>query len=407
MVNRLVSFLKNDSIQYVLMSAVASCVNMLSLVIFGRIFPVEEYAVVTTLQAFVSNAGAITTPLQIMLCKSLAENASTKVSQIHGQVSILLVTSGVQFIAMILVLFPLMKYLQLMNIIEYILFVILVLFNSLYIAITGVAQGKQDFALLGLMNITLYGVKMLLGVVLGLNGVGPMAVIIGFVIAEITCLLIMFHRLKAVLQEELGHFQFSIKAEFLRAYLWTFALYMIVSLYMNNGDLLIANFYCNKAEIGLYSVNITLAKIGVFLVATPVATVLLPKAATKSSDHAQQLRLLLMAEGVTLVLSFLCALVIYILREWAIVLLYGTNYTNAVQYTLSCLIFSVTLSVFWVFFQYVLTTNKMKHFTCITVLFGVFSTGSILLFKPSISWIPLIMAAAMCFTLGTSLFCKN
>ena len=52
----------NPSVQFTVMSAAASGINVATLILFGRIFPVEEYGVISTFQALLANVAVLMTP---------------------------------------------------------------------------------------------------------------------------------------------------------------------------------------------------------------------------------------------------------------------------------------------------------------------------------------------------------
>jgi O-antigen/teichoic acid export membrane protein len=168
---------------------------------------------------------------------------------------------------------------------------------------------------------------------------------------------------------------------------------------MNNGDLLLGNLYCSETEVGAYSVTIALSKISVFLVSTPIATIILPKMATAKDEKRKCNTLLILAETITLGMSVLYGGCFYIFGGWIIPFLYGESYRGATEYILPCTFFSVVLGVFWVFYQYILATDLTKIFALATAVTGVMAIAWILVMKVEIGGIPFIMAIAMILTM--------
>lgn len=389
-----------NELKYTAMSIVASGVNFLTLIIFGRVFSVEDYGIVTMLQALVANIAVFMIPLQILVCKNIADNTRDRVGGLFNYVW---VVNCAEVICMILTASYIAKYLYFDGILEYMLFIVLVFSNNIYTFLVGIVQGEQDFLLLGKEGIVLYMVKLVLGVVLGYCGLGPTAVIIGFAMAEIICILMMRVKIRLVLKDRKGVLHL-IDKDLIRSYLWTLVLYVIVSLYMNNGDLLLGNLYCSKAEMGLYSVAINLSKISVFLIATPIATILLPKVAAIDKERREQRKLLFIAEGITFGISVLYGIIFNGLSGVVIPLLYGEEYVGASEYVLPCLLFSTVLGMFWVFYQYVVATDGAKLFTVITALLGTIAVMIVMQFHVSIGAIPVVMTGAMVLTIVISVF---
>lgn len=398
MVSKAAELLRNHSIQYTFMSILASGINFITLIIFGRVFSVDDYGVVMTMQALVANIAVFMTPLQIIICKNLAEDPHDHTQKINGSLNMLLVINTIEIVVLGVAGTYVSTYLHFSDHMEYILLMVLVLANNLYIVLSGVAQGRQHFVLLGSIGIILYGIKIMVGAGLGLAGMGVAAVIIGFAAAEVICILLIVKKEKATLSEQMRQYHFAFDGSQFWNYIWTLVLYVVVSFYMNNGDLLLGNLYCSQHDIGLYSVAINLSKISVFLIATPIATILLPKIAEKKGNTKVQQKNLLLAETVTFVISVMYSIVFFAAGNFLIVYLYGADYHGAVNYILPCVVFSTVLGMFWVFYQYAFATYLMKLFTVITVLMGIAAMMVILMTKCQIEIIPLIMTAAMIAT---------
>lgn len=162
--------------------------------IFGRVFNVGEYGIITTMQALVANIAVLMTPLQIIICKTMAEGEQDKFHKMNSIINLLMIMNAIEFIVFIVASTHLLSYLHLTHIAEYMLFVVLVFTNNIYIVVSGVSQGKQDFLLLGIVGVVLYSTKMIAGVVLGLAGIGQASVIAGFAVAEIICICLILKK---------------------------------------------------------------------------------------------------------------------------------------------------------------------------------------------------------------------
>ena len=392
--------LGNRSVQYTILSMAASGINMLTLILFGRVFQVAEYGIVSTLQAMVANIAILMTPLQIMLCRTIAGKEPDWAERQNKIISLVLMMNIGEAIIMIAAIGPMMGYLHLTEVIDYALFAALVIANNLYLVINGMAQGKQAWLPLGWAGIALYGVKMVLGVGLGKAGLGPKAMLIGFIGGEAAGLAILIRCLWKTLKG--SGFRMRTDGATAKEYVRMMVVYFVVSLYMNNGDLLLGTPFNSEETIGLYSVAITLSKLSVFLIATPLATMLLPKVAKEKGDPARQRGLLGQYEKIAVGLAAVCGVGLVVLSNWLIPLLYGEKYAGAGQYMIACAVFSTVLSGFWLFYQYTMATELEKAFVKVAVVVGVIMVGSILVVKPEIGVIPVIMTAAMILTvIGT------
>lgn len=401
------AILQNNSILFTLMSIIASAINFLSIVFWGRIFSVDDYGKVSTIQAFVANFAVFITPLQIMICRILADDKTSKshaISQILSTLILIIFLESVLFI----IGFPFIKeYFHFSNAIEMSLLFLLLIVNNIYIFACGVIQGQQHFLLLGSISIIVYSIKLLLGYILGIMGLGVSSVIIALLLAETFCTFVM---LQKGIRKQNVKFYFSSVFSILKEYIWTLVLYMIISFYINNGDLLLANLYCAETEMGLYSVASSLSKISIFLIATPIATVIFPKIVAYKDNPSLQRRCLVRAEGITIVIAFLYGLLFYVTKDWIISFLYGESYAYSTNYVGVCTFLSVFLCVFYVFYQYALATKIMRIFTIISVFYVSLFIGTIICNRCSIKTIPVLMASTIILTIMTMMgyiICKK
>lgn len=398
MTTKIKELIDTPSIRYTCMSLIASGVNFITLIIWGRVFPVEDYGIATTLQAFVSNVSTFMIPLQVMICTLLASDSVYEKRNIESIVSIFGFITIIELVLLFIFMEKVMQYLYFTRSVEVLLFISLIIINNIYTVLIGLAQGKQDFLLLGKTSIILYFIKLIVSVLLGISGIGSLAVIIGFAIAEIVCVIIMLKKLIRLIRIPRNGYRFQIDRDVLKQYVWIFILYLVVSLYMNNGDLLLGNLYSSKVELGLYSATIGISKISVFLIATPIATIVLPRM-TAAKERRRQNRMLILAEIITFGGSFLYGVCFYVLGGWFMISIYGEAYNGSVVYILPCTIFSIVLGMFWVFYQYILAIDLTKRFAVITVLTGMLAVIWILMVKGNLSNIPIIMTIAMTLTI--------
>jgi O-antigen/teichoic acid export membrane protein len=398
-------FIRKFPLTYNVLVAVSSAINFATLIIFGRVFSVKDYGIITTLQAVVTNLGVLVIPLQVILCKNIAEGKSGG-REVNNAISLYLIVNCILIFGMLVGANALIGYLHFKGVMVYGAFVILVLVNNLFVLLNGVLQGRQLFIQLGFCTIILYLFKLALGTVFGIIGYGYYAVIIGMLIAELFSILYILARLKGVYDTDLKY-KFYIYKEGVTYFGWTLILYAVVSLYLNNGDLILGNMYCSEEQIGLYSVTINLAKISYFLIAAPIATVIMPKMAQCYEKATLRRQILIKAEIITLVLTVAYGMVFLMLSKFLIVVLYGEAYLGANKYVFPCVIFSIVLGEFWVFYQYVVVTSLLKSFSVITSFIGILYGVGILYFKPDISVIPIGMSVVMILSVAcTILFDK-
>ncbi|HEX2908073.1 MAG TPA: flippase [Phototrophicaceae bacterium] len=92
-------------------------------------------------------------------------------------------------------------------------------------------------------------------------------------------------------------------------------------------DVFLLNFFANKTEVGLYDTAVNLVE-RLWIVSGAVSTVMLPRIASLQNDHDKR-KLTPLINRYVFWLSLFMAAVAYILAEWGIVLLYGTEFRPA------------------------------------------------------------------------------
>lgn len=395
MIVRIKKFINIPSIKYTCMSVLASGLNFITLIIWGRIFSIEDYGIATTLQAFVVNISTFMIPLQVMACTFLAGDPKQKDREIKSIVSIFVFVNILELFLMSIAMEKVMNFLSFNGLMQMVLFIVLVFFYNSYTLLIGFAQGEQDFILLGEAGIILYFAKMLISVLLSAFVNGPSAVVVGFMVAVIVCVALLMKTIIRLVRLPRNLYEIKIEKDIIRQYVWIVILYMIVSLYMNNGDLLLGNLYCSKVELGLYSAASGLSKISFFAIATPIATIILPQMAACQGDRRKQNGILMKAEIVTFCGSLFYGVCFWALGGWLILLIYGKAYTGAEKYILPCVIFSIVLGMFWVFYQYTLAVDLTKRFTVMTAITGALAIAYILNMKGDLRCISIVMTMAM------------
>ncbi|ADL33142.1 polysaccharide biosynthesis protein [Butyrivibrio proteoclasticus B316] len=401
MIDRLVSFLRKSPLTYSMLVAIASAINFFTLIIFGRVFSVEDYGVVSTLQAAVTNLGVLVIPIQIIVCKSIAEDKKES-RDVYNAISLFILVNILITLVMVFGSKILMQYLHFEKLVVYVLFAFLVITNNVFLLLNGVLQGKQLFIPLGTCTIIFYVVKLAIGWGLGIIGNGYQAVIVGMAFSELVCIWYLLSSIKGA-RRHWKNYEFGLDQEVLKSFAWTLLLYAVVSLYLNNGDLLLGNLYCSKTEMGLYSVAINLAKISYFLIASPIATMIMPKIAHNYENVRKQGKILLFAEVITFVLMLVYSIVFCLLGGTLIEVLYGKNYIESASYIAPCAGFSIVLGMFWIFYQYAVVTSLIKSFSIITAIVGgVYGIG-VVLYKPNIGYIPIGMSIVMVLSVFLSI----
>lgn len=97
---------------------------------------------------------------------------------------------------------------------------------------------------------------------------------------------------------------------------------------LTNLDIVLARYYLEPAEAGVYAAAALIGKF-VLLMPASVVTVLLPKAASRAAAGEASQRILLMSAGVTLVLTLAATVVLTLVPESLLVRAFGPDFRDA------------------------------------------------------------------------------
>ena len=183
-----------------------------------------------------------------------------------------------------------MHYASFRNNWEYIVFIVSLLMGNLSSIGCNIVQANQKLVLLGVCDLCLQLTRMLIAILCGLSGSGPIAIIYGNIVSSIVVGTMTYHFLKQQMHRIDMKYFFSIKRETLEYYFWALVLSFLTAVYLNGGDILLGNLFSDKESIGYYSVATNISKIAIYTLVAPLGTVLFTKIAAKQKKKIIRLK---------------------------------------------------------------------------------------------------------------------
>lgn len=387
----------------------ASILNYVFSIAIGRLLTVEEFGIYNSMNSMANNVIAIYAPFAVLVTRITAESKdiigenTDRYKQIF---KIYLCFFAITSLAGML-LYPLLKgRFGADSFAQWLLILIMIGIMGLHSLAFGFVQGTQRFMLYGFLNCLLMAVKLVMFVGGIRAGGGFAAVIFAMLLSHLLIVIICSCTAKkaceSIYAQEIGTKEIYSLKDITSLYGLTFLVQLIYMFYVNGGEIVFMNFFCDDTEIGLYSSIITLAKICVYLISTFNA-VLLPIIAGKADDLQGGKKTLYASLIFTVICSALFAVVMLVGGKWFIPFMWGEKYLPALKYLGASLMYAIPLANLMVVHTYMLGRGKLEFYTAVLSLMLIVSAAAASLLSDNISAVPVSFGTGMIITLIVTL----
>lgn len=363
----------------VFFSGIGSVLNYLFQIVLGHLLTVEEFGIYNSINSFAANMVIIYTPLSIMLCRMTASNMMKLNVCKERYKQIFKVAMGISLVICVigLPLYGMIKYqFGVTHIVAWILILFMVIASGGYNLFNGILQGLEKFSLYGFIGSLLIGIKFLLSVINIKMGQGVSGVVWAMLISYI-CMIVLISIIvkqqSMMTDSEESQPLFQVH-ELIKLFGATFLSQILVSFYINGGEVILMGYLYESREIGLYSSAATLGKISLYIVSI-VSVVLLPRVANKSNQGQETKSLFFKTIVCTLALSVVYAIFLLSIGKYLIPIMFGKEYTIAMDYISPIVIFTIPLSTLSIIHNYFIGIGKVKIYT---IVLGIVTVVAIL-----------------------------
>ena len=257
----------------------------------------------------------------------------------------------------------------------------------------GILQGLKKFIAYSMTSIVGAAGKIVIGVAFLLAGFELYGVTFSLVIASLITFAFSFVCLKKhilPLSRGTGNLDDINIGSYFKYIFWT----QIFLLLMTNGDVLFIKMFTDNHTVGLYSSVSVLCKISYYF-ANSIACTLMPIVAQEFAKGNRTFGLFIRSVIYGLSVSLICAVGINILGEFAIGLLFGSDYLSATSLLIPVSLFVVALNLVTILINYQTAVNDMKLLT-ISLIVGLGATvGLVFAFHATVGQIMYSLAAGM------------
>ena len=257
----------------------------------------------------------------------------------------------------------------------------------------GILQGLKKFIAYSMTSIVGAIGKIVIGVVLLLLGFGLYGVTFSLVLASVITFVFAFVCLKKYvlpLNRSSGKLDdINLGGNF--KYILCTQIFLLL---MTNGDVLFIKMFTDNHTVGLYSSVSVLCKISYYF-ANSIACTLMPIVAQEYEKGKSTFNLFIRSVIYGVSVSAMCALAINILGEFAITLLFGSEYISATNLLIPVSIFVIALNLVTILINYETAVNEMKLLT-VTLIVGLIVTVALVLgFHSTVAQIMYSLAVGM------------
>lgn len=391
------SFQKAVFISFIF-SGIGSILNYLYQIILGNMLTIEEFGVFNSINSLAANVVIIFTPLSIMICQTTALNRETieKNSGVYRKV--LKISLGLAFIICIsgLITFNTVNgKFGADSLLNWLIILIMIGVSGQHAIVNGVIQGLERFVLYGSMGAILILIKMILSIINIKVGLGIQGIVWAMLVSYACVIVIVSLKLRKTIFLQDNYSEYGPdKREIIRLYGITFFVQILVSFYINGGEIMLMGYLFDNRQIGLYSAAATLGKISLYMISI-ISIVLFPRVANRSNKGLGTSSIFYKTVFISIILSVAYAIFLLAIGKKLIPIMFGNEYEVAVEYIDYVVVFAVPVSTLSIIHNYFLGIGKTKEYA--KVLGGV--TAAIILviimFIDNVRCVPVILGIGL------------
>lgn len=385
-------------------SMFGSVLNYFFQIVVGNMVPVEVFGEYNSINSLAVNISILFSPLAVMACQVTATN-QTEEKKSNGCFQILIISFV--FCGCILLgggmLYPVIRgKFGISNLEQWIVILCVIGISGIYMIMLGIFQGMEKFGIYGAIGTVLIGIKLGISVFNLKRGMEVDGIVWSMLWSYVCMLIVMCLLLRKHTDIRKGWDKCFSGSKILELYGLTFLVQILVSFYINGGEIILMGYLFDDQEVGLYSSAVMLGKICLYVVSM-VSTVLFPKVAKLTGAGKDTRSMFYKTIGVSIGLSLVYALFLLIGGKQIIPLLFGNRYDAALEYINAVVIFTIPLSTLSVIHYYFLGIGKIKEYAGVLAGVTVIAIGVIVFFATSIIWIPIALGVGLYVVLAWSI----
>lgn len=387
-------------------SMMSSLLNYFYQILLGNLLSVEEFGIYNSINSLVANLVIVFTPLSIIVCQKTAacgeaigrnKNFYRQALIFSGIVIVFLLSIGEGVYFLVRGKFGVSDrgYWQML------LFVVSIagLYNIAY----SIIQGLQRFMVYGIIGNFLIITKLGISIINVKIGMGVSGILYAMLLSYLLTFVVINIFVYFVMKKNISGSKIDWhKQEVFKLYGITFISQILISFYLNGGEIILMSFKFSEREVGIYSSAISLGKISLYAVSV-VSTVLLPTIASRSNQKGEAKAILYKSVLVSIFFVMIYIVFLLTIGKYLILFFFGEAYKEALEYLPYVAVFSVPLSIISIVHNFFLGIGRAGGYTFILGIGTLIAAGVIWCFVDSIKYVPAILGIGLGFILVISL----
>lgn len=387
-------------------SGFGSILNYSFQIMLGNMLTVEDFGVFNSINSLAANLVIVYTPLSIMICQITASNRDNleKNQGIYKQV--LTITLGIVLITILGggLLFNIIKgRFGIDNLFQWIVILLMIGISGIYTIIMSIIQGLERFILYGVIGDFLILIKLLLSLRNIKNGMDVHGIIWAMLLSYLCMIIVAALTLnKQWKKNKEAAYEYLGASEIFELYGVTFLVQILVSFYINGGEIILMDYLFNNREIGLYSSAATLGKVSLYIISI-ISVVLFPRVANRRTQGLETKTIFYKTIFFSILMALMYSAFLLVSGKRIIPIMFGEEYIFALDYINAIVIFTIPLSTLSVIHNYFLGIGKVKEYAKVLGIITVLAITIIILFVENIKLVPVILGSALYVVLIWSL----
>lgn len=392
-------------------SMLASIANYAFQIVLGNVLSLSDYGNFNTINSISANLMCLYSPLAVYICRVSAENQTNLLAGRSIYQKIFRFTLGISFILVCLgLIFFANTFGKSFGVESFSLGFLIIAMNviaGVYTVLNGMLQGINRLAWYGFLGLVLIVVKFSLSYI-GIRLWGQVAAAVGAMLVSyvvVIALLIVTISMTIKRQSADGKDDEFLSIDYskiFRLYGLTFFVQMLVSLYINGGEIILMNYLYDSESVGLYSLAATVAKVSMYVVSV-FTTALLPNLASDWVKGKNVIRKFYIAMAFCFIIGFVWILFLMTVGLYIIPRLFGVKYYQALLYVKYMVFWVIGIGMLLMVNTFYLAINRLKRYLAVLVITTVLIVGYVAVSDIDVLYVPVVagigVAAIILFAL--------
>ena len=393
-------------------SMLGSIVNYSFQIMLGNMLALSDFGNFNTINSISTNLMCLYSPLAVYICRVSVENQTNllvgkniyqKIFRFTIGISLVLFGLGVVFFAN-----TFGKSFGVESFSLGLLIMIMTIIAGIYVVLNGMLQGINRLAWYGFLGLVLMVVKFSLsymGIRLGGQITAAVwAMLISYVVVIgliITIIGITARRQNAdKKKDELTSIRYSA---IFKLYGLTFLVQMIISLYINGGEIILMNYLYDSEFVGLYSLAATVAKASMYVLSI-FTSALLPNIASDWAKGKNIKRKFFIAMAFCFIVGAAWVLFLMTAGLYVIPLLFGEGYYQALLNVKYMAFWVIGIGMLLVVNTFYLAINRLKKYLMVLIVVTALIVGCIVASGIDILYVPVVVGSGVIAVVVFSFF---